>query len=73
MNMYIKNKINNKNAMIYICEEIYMMNNLKIKMFFEMNVIIFERIIMNLNKRMLIVNSCQKFIIVFKITTKNNI
>ena len=72
MNLYIKEKIENKNVVTYLRQEVHVMNNLKIKLLFNMNVIIFERMIINLNFKKFTINNCKNLKINIKITFKNN-
>ncbi len=58
LNIYIKEQIDNKSAIAYICRKIYIVNYLKVKIFLKINIIILKQIIVNLNSRILIVNSC---------------
>ncbi len=58
LNIYIKEQVNNKSAITYICRKIYIVNYLKAKMFLKINIIVLEQIIVNLNVRTLTINSC---------------
>ena len=58
--MYIKNKIHNNNIVIHIRRKIHVINNLKTKLFLSMNILIFERIIIQLNNKKLLINNCKK-------------
>jgi len=58
LDMYIKNNIHNKKFIVYICREIYIVNNLKTKLLFYINIIILERIIVNLNIKQFTIDSC---------------
>jgi len=57
LNIYIKEQINSKSTIAYICREIYIVNYLKIKIFLRIDIIVSKQIIVNLNSRTLIVNS----------------
>jgi len=57
-NIYIKEQTYNKSAITYICRKIYIVDYLKVKILFKINIIISEQIIVNLDNRILIVNSC---------------
>jgi len=58
LNIYIKEQINSKSAIVYIYRKIYIINYLKIKIFFKINIIVLEQIIVNLNSRILTINNC---------------
>jgi len=57
LNIYIKEQINSKSAIVYIYRKIYIINYLKIKIFFKINIIVLEQIIVNLNSRILTINN----------------
>jgi len=49
LNIYIKDYIYNKEFVAHICRKIYIVNNLKIKLLFNINIITFKQIIVNLD------------------------
>ena len=72
LNIYIKEKIDFKNAIIHIHRELYIINDLKIKILLKMNIIIFKRIIIDINVKIFRINNYKNFIIDFNIIIKNN-
>ena len=70
INLYIKEKIEKKSVVAHFRWEVHVMNDLKIKLLLDMNVIIFERIIINLNFKRFTINDCKSLKINIKITFK---
>ena len=58
LNIYIKDYICNKKSIAYICRKIYIVDNFKIKLLLNINIITSKQIIVNLNIKQLILNSC---------------
>ncbi len=58
LNIYIKDYIYNRKFVAYICRKIYVVNNFKIKLLFNINIIASKQIIVNLNIKELTLNSC---------------
>jgi len=72
LNIYIKSYLKEKSVVIYIRQKIYVVNYLKIKMLLEINIIIFKRIIVNLNSKKLTINNCRELIVNLEVTTRDN-
>lgn len=72
MNLYIKSNINDKEFIAYIRREVHIVNNLKIKLLLDMNIMTSKRIIINLDTKQLTFNNCRKLIITLNVTTRNN-
>ena len=70
LNFYIFDTIkNNKLFVTYFKREIYFVNNLFVKIFIDVNTIILKKIIIDVDKQKIIINSCEitiKFNIKFK-------
>jgi len=73
LNIYIKDYICNRESIAHICREIYIVNNLKIKLLFNINIITFKQIIVNLNIKQFTLNNCRKLITSLNVTIQNNI
>jgi len=56
--IYLENKIDDKVVVAHFCCEIHVINNLKVTFFLKINIIDFERIIVDVNKQKLIVRNC---------------
>jgi len=59
--------------LIYICREIYLVNNLKTKFFIKINIFDFKHITINIFERKLYFEFCEKITISCEIKTRNNI
>jgi len=57
LNIYIKDYICNKKFIAHICQKIYIVNNLKIKLLFDINIIASKQIIVNFNIKPFTLNS----------------
>ena len=71
--MYVKNLINNQFVVAYLQRKIHIVNNLKIKLLLNINVINSKKILVDMNQQKLIIKNCQKFIVKLKITIKDNV
>ena len=49
LNIYIKDYICDRKSIVYICQKIYIVDNLKIKLLLNINIITFKQIIVNLD------------------------
>jgi len=58
LNIYIKDYICDKKFVAHICRKIYIVNNLKIKLLLNINIIIFKQIIVNFDIKQFTLNSC---------------
>lgn len=58
---------------MHICREIYIVNNFKIKLLLDINIITLERIIFNLDIKQFTINNCRELIISLDIIAQDNI
>jgi len=65
---YYKTKI-----LIYICREIYLIDNFKTKFFIKIDIFEFEQIIINIFEQKLYFEFCEKITVFCEIKTRNNI
>jgi len=56
--MYLQNKIDDKIIVAHFCQEVHVVRNLRTKLLFKINIIGFERIIVDANRRKLVIKSC---------------
>ncbi len=56
--MYLQNKIDDKIVVAYFCRKVYVVRNLRAKLLLRMNIIDLKRIIVDANRRKLIIKSC---------------
>jgi len=71
--IYLQGKINDKIIVVYFCRKIYVIKNLRAKLLLKINIIDFERIIVNANKRKLIIKNCRNLKTKLKIKLTNDI
>ncbi len=71
--MYLQDKIDDKIIVAHFCQEIYVVKNLKTKLLLEINIIDLERIIVDANRRKLIIKSCRSLKTKLKTKSKNDI
>jgi len=71
--MYFQNTIDNNIIVVYFCQEIYVIKNLRAKLLLNINIIDLKHIIVNINKQKLIIKSCRNLKTQLKIKLKNNI
>ena len=65
---YIENKINDKFVIVRLKRNVHIMNDFKTKMLIDMNIIYFEKMIVDLQKQQLIIKSCN-FMTLIKCTS----
>ena len=58
LDIYIENEIDEQKRIAHIKRETYIIDNLKIKMLVEINIIASKRIIVNIDAHKLIINNC---------------
>ena len=73
LSMYIQDTIDKRKVTTHLRREIHVVDNFKIKFLLSMNVMNFERMIIDMNLKQLIIKSCQSLVVKFEITVKNNI
>ncbi len=73
LDIYIKDYIRNKESIAHICRKIYIVDNFKIKLLLNINIIAFEQIIVNLDIKQFTLNSYRELTTSLNITTQNNI
>ena len=71
--MYVKKQIDDQFIVVHFRRKIHVINNLKIKLLLEINVMNSKRIIVDLNQRLLLIKNCQNLTIKLKIIVKNNV
>ena len=71
--MYLFDVVESFLVIAHFTREMHVVDNLKIKLLLRMNIIDFERFVINLNKRQLSVRSCKNLIATLKITIKDNV
>ncbi len=71
MNDFIKETLwNDTSAIAFFQREVYLMNDFKIKMLIDVDILSSKRIQINLNDRILQINSCQDIIVKINIVTR---
>ena len=73
LSMYIQDTIDKRKATTHLRREIHVIDNLKTKLLLSMNVMSFERMIVDMNLKQLIIKNCQSLIVKLEIIVKNNI
>jgi len=73
LSIYLQDKIDNNRVVAHFCQKVHVVKNLRAKLLLSMNIIDLERIIVNVNKRKLIIKSCHNLETKLKIKSKNNI
>ena len=71
--MYIQDTIDKRKVTTHLRREVHVIDNLKTKLLLSMNVMSFERMIIDMNLKQLIIKSCQSLIVKLEIIVKNNI
>ncbi len=71
--MYLQGKIDDKIVVAHFCQEVHVVRNLKAKLLLKINIIDLKRIIVDANKRKLIIKSCRSLKTKLKIKSKNDI
>ncbi len=74
MNDFIKETLsNNTSAVAFLQRKVYLMNDLKMKMLIDIDILSSKRIQLNLNARILQIDSCQDIIVKINIVTRKEI
>ena len=73
LSMYIQDTIDKRKATTHLRREIYVIDNLKTKLLLSINVMSFERMIIDMNLKQFIIKNCQSLVVKLEITIKNNI
>ena len=71
MNFVIFNKINNESTTIYFIRNFYIINNLKINMLFNNDILKSKNIFIHVDQKKFIINNCDNFSTSLKIVVKN--
>ena len=72
INLYISNIIKEKPLLVYLRREIYIIDDLKIKILIRVNILSFKRILINVGEKKLLIRSYNNLIADIKIKAKNN-
>ena len=72
MDLYIKGKVEDKDAVAHLRREVHVVDNLKAKLLLGMDVMVPERMIVNLDLKKLTVGSCKGLKTSIKVTSKDN-
>ena len=72
VSVYFKDKYNNKSIIVEVIMKIHLIDDLKVKLLIDVNIINSEDIILNFLKNRLIIESCQNFEIIIKSKTRSN-
>ena len=58
LNIYFKNKFKEKSSIVYVKRNVYVINNLRVKMLIDINIMCLKKMTINLQTRKLIIDNC---------------
>ena len=71
-NFRVSNTVKNKSTIICFIRHVYIVESFKIKILFDNNILSFDQIVFNVDKKIVIIDNCQDFIIKFNVINMNS-
>lgn len=71
--LYIERTLNNKSVLVSITREIHLMNNLKMNMLINIDILVSKRMILNMSHKILFIESCEKIEIEINVKVRKNV